>query len=53
MDRGIIELMGPHGLSTMLASKSNTLTNINLGFLFSYIFIILFAVVLLLFILGF
>jgi hypothetical protein len=53
MDRGIVELIGPNGLSTMLASKSNSLTNVNLGFLFSYIFIILFAVVTLLFILGF
>jgi NADH-ubiquinone oxidoreductase chain 5 len=48
MDRGIIELLGPNGISLNLYNKSYTLHKTNTGFIFHYIFIILLGIVLLL-----
>lgn len=45
MDRGIIELLGPNGISLSLYNKSYTLHKTNTGFIFHYIFLILLAIV--------
>ncbi|MBV33893.1 MAG: NADH-quinone oxidoreductase subunit L [Rickettsiales bacterium] len=48
MDRGIIELLGPNGISLNVFNKSYFLHKINTGFIFHYIFIILFGMIILL-----
>jgi len=44
MDRGIIELFGPNGISTNIYSKSSKISRIQIGFLFHYIFVLLFFI---------
>ena len=41
LDRGIIELLGPNGISTNLYAKSSSMNRIETGFLFHYIINIL------------
>ena len=48
MDRGIIELIGPNGISLNLYNKSYNLSKINTGFIFHYIFLILLGIVIIL-----
>jgi len=48
MDRGIIELLGPNGISLNLYNKSYTLHKTETGFIFHYIFIILLGIVIIL-----
>ena len=48
MDRGIIELLGPNGISSSLYNKSFMIKKIQTGFIFHYIFLVLFSVVLIL-----
>ena len=44
MDRGIIELFGPNGISTNIYAKSSKISRIQVGFLFHYIFVLLFFI---------
>jgi hypothetical protein len=37
LDRGLIELLGPNGISTNIYSKSSKINRIQTGFLFHYI----------------
>jgi len=48
MDRGIIELLGPNGISSNLYNKSFRIKKIQTGFIFHYIFLVLFSIVLIL-----
>lgn len=48
MDRGVIEFLGPHGISSTLYGKSYKLTNMYTGFLFHHVFMILLALLALL-----
>jgi hypothetical protein len=52
LDRGIIELLGPNGISTALYMKSLRITQIKMGFLFHYLFSVLFGVFIILTFLG-
>ena len=42
MDRGLIELFGPNGISTSIYNKSSSINKIQISFLFHYIFVLLF-----------
>jgi len=48
VDRGIFEILGPHGLSTMILKKSLNLYKLQTGYLYHYTFIILIGSTLLL-----
>ena len=52
LDRGIIELLGPNGISTALYMKSLRITQIKMGYLFHYLFSVLFGVFIILTFLG-
>ena len=53
MDRGIIELFGPNGISTSIYKKSLNINKIKVGFLFHYIFVLLFFLALYLIFIGY
>lgn len=53
MDRGIIELLGPNGISTQLYKRGALLMRINTGFVYHYLFSTLIAVITLLAIIVF
>lgn len=53
MDRGLLEFLGPHGLSTVVYSFSRGVTAISLGFVFHILFLLVFALTILLFVSGF
>ena len=53
LDRGIIELFGPHGISTSIYTKSNKISQIKVGFLFHYLFVLLFFVLIYLLFVGY
>ena len=48
VDRGIFEILGPHGLSTLILKKSSNLYKLQTGYLYHYTFIILIGSTLLL-----
>jgi hypothetical protein len=48
MDRGLIEILGPHGICTFLYSFSNFFTRVHLSFIFHYVFFTFLGVLLLL-----
>jgi len=50
MDRGLLEFLGPHGLSTVIYGASRGLASIQLGFLFHILFLLLCSLTLLLFV---
>lgn len=39
MDRGLLEFFGPHGISTQLYAFSRNISEVSLGFVFRYLFI--------------
>ena len=45
MDRGIIELLGPNGVATTIYARSLSITRIETGFLFHYVFSIILGLV--------
>jgi len=42
MDRGLVELFGPNGISSSIYTKTLNISRIQMGFLFHYIFVLLF-----------
>jgi len=53
MDRGLVELFGPNGISSSIYTKTLNISRIQMGFLFHYIFVLLFFLGFYLFFLGY
>lgn len=53
MDRGIIELIGPNGIATLLLSKAELVNQVHLDFIFSYVLFITLGAVFFIYIIGF
>jgi NADH-ubiquinone oxidoreductase chain 5 len=53
MDRGLVELFGPHGISSSIYTKSLKISRIQMGFLFHYIFVLLFFLAIYLLFIGY
>jgi NADH-ubiquinone oxidoreductase chain 5 len=52
MDRGFLEFLGPNGISTQLYSFSSNISELSLGFIFRYLFIMFVTLFLVLFIIS-
>jgi len=53
LDRGIIEIFGPFGISSVLYSKNSFVNRLQTGLIYHYTFAILFGVISLIILLGF
>lgn len=52
MDRGLLEFLGPQGISTQVYLYTNKITSISLGFVYHFLFLFLGAIAIFLFIFG-
>ena len=52
MDRGLLEFLGPNGLSNEIYKFTKGLSNLSIGFIFHYLFIFFFCLFIFLFCFG-
>lgn len=52
MDRGLLEFLGPQGISTQVYLYTNKITSISLGFVYHFLFLFLGAMAIFLFVFG-